>query len=74
MGKSLPFYEQESTFVEIQICVVLPLKNRIKGEKFEVNDTISCIVKFVRFQKDGPMFSYHAPRPAEAARARSPRD
>lgn len=53
-GQVIAIDEQENTFVEIQdIRAVLPLKNRIKGEKFKVNDTISCIVKFVRFQKDG---------------------
>lgn len=53
-GQVIAVDEQENTYVEIQdIRAVLPLKNRIKGEKFKVNDTISCIVKFVRFQKDG---------------------
>lgn len=53
-GQVIAIDDQENTFVEIQdIRAVLPLKNRIKGEKFKVNDTISCIVKFVRFQKDG---------------------
>ena len=53
-GQVIAIDEQENTFVEIQdIRAVLSLKNRIKGEKFKVNDTISCIVKFVRFQKDG---------------------
>lgn len=53
-GQVIAIDDQENTFVEIQdIRAVLPLKNRIKGEKFKVNDTINCIVKFVRFQKDG---------------------
>lgn len=53
-GQVIAIDEQENTYVEIQdIRAVLPLKNRIKGEKFKVNDTISCIVKHVRFHRDG---------------------
>lgn len=53
-GQVIAIDEQENTYVEVQdIRAILPLKNRIKGEKFKVNDTISSIVKHVRFHKDG---------------------
>lgn len=53
-GQVVAIDERENTYVEMQdIRAILPLKNRIKGEKFKVNDTINCILKHVRFQKDG---------------------
>lgn len=40
--------ENENTYVDIdEIKGVLSLKNRIKGEKFKVGDTIKCLIKNV---------------------------
>lgn len=53
-GRVVAIDNKENTYIEIQdIRAILPLKNRIKGEKFKVNDTISCILKHIRFHKDG---------------------
>lgn len=46
--------ENQNTFIEIdEIRGVLPLKNRIKGEKFVVGNTVSCILKHVGIDRDG---------------------
>lgn len=43
---------QENTYIEInEIRAVLPMKNRIKGEKFKVGDTVQGILKGVFFDK-----------------------
>ncbi|PAF44688.1 transcription termination factor NusA [Helicobacter sp. 11S02596-1] len=46
--------DMQNTFIEIdEIRAILPLKNRIKGEKFAVGQTASCILKHVGITKDG---------------------
>lgn len=45
---------EENTFVEINaIRAILPQKNRIKGEKFKVGQTIKALLKFVGVGKNG---------------------
>ncbi|PAF47847.1 transcription termination/antitermination protein NusA [Helicobacter sp. 12S02634-8] len=45
--------ESQNTYIEIDgIRAVLPIKNRIKGEKFVVGDTVSSILKHVGINKD----------------------
>ncbi|MDD3769556.1 transcription termination/antitermination protein NusA [Sulfuricurvum sp. IAE1] len=44
--------EQQNTTIEIdEIRAVLPMKNRIKGEKFKVGDMVSAIVRRVHVDK-----------------------
>lgn len=44
----------QNTFIEInEIRAILPLKNRIKGEKFQIGDSMSAILKFVKMDKNG---------------------
>ncbi len=47
--------DQENTIVEFEeIRAVLPLKNRIKGEKFKIGDTVKSVVKRVTLsRRDG---------------------
>lgn len=45
---------QETTFVDVHdIRAFLPLKNRIKGEKFKMGDSLTAILKNVRMDKNG---------------------
>jgi N utilization substance protein A len=44
----------ENTIVEVgEVKGILPLKNRIKGERFEVGDTFSSILNYVKVTKQG---------------------
>jgi N utilization substance protein A len=44
--------EQQNTTIEIdEIRAILPMKNRIKGEKFKVGDMVSAIVRRVHVDK-----------------------
>ena len=44
--------EQQNTTIEIdEIRAVLPMKNRIKGEKFKVGDVVSAVVRRVHVDK-----------------------
>ncbi|PHQ88967.1 MAG: transcription termination/antitermination protein NusA [Sulfurimonas sp.] len=44
---------QQSTYIEInEVRAVLPMKSRIKGEKFEVGDHINAIVRRVNMDKE----------------------
>ena len=57
-GQVIAIDEAQNTYIEIkkdssEVRAILPLKNRIKGEKFKINDTVSGILRSVRFQKDG---------------------
>lgn len=57
-GQVIAIDEAQNTHIEIkesasEVRAILPLKNRIKGEKFKTNDTVSGILRSVRFQKDG---------------------
>ena len=57
-GQVIAIDEAQNTHIEIresasEVRAILPLKNRIKGEIFKVNDTVSGILKSVKFQKDG---------------------
>lgn len=54
IGQVVGIDDSENTFVEIEdVRAILPLKNRIKGEKFKVNDSVRAILKNVRFTKEG---------------------
>ena len=45
---------EENTFIEINgIRAILPQKNRIKGEKFKVGQTIKALLKFVGVGRNG---------------------
>ncbi|MGX2971138.1 transcription termination factor NusA [Helicobacter sp. T3_23-1059] len=57
-GQVIAIDDAQNTHIEIresasEVRAILPLKNRIKGEKFNVNDTVSGILRSVKFQKDG---------------------
>lgn len=57
-GQVIAIDEAQNTHIEIkesasEVRAILPLKNRIKGEKFKINDTVSGILRSVKFQKDG---------------------
>lgn len=44
--------DEENTFIEIdEVRCILPRKNRIKGEKFKVNDVVKCAVRKVYIDK-----------------------
>jgi N utilization substance protein A len=44
---------QESTYIEVdEVRAVLPMKNRIKGEKFKVGDHIKAVVRRVGMDKE----------------------
>ncbi|PAF41146.1 transcription termination factor NusA [Helicobacter sp. 11S03491-1] len=46
--------EAQNTFIEIdEIRAILSIKNRIKGEKFVVGDTVSSILKHVSIDRNG---------------------
>ncbi|PAF50516.1 transcription termination factor NusA [Helicobacter sp. 13S00477-4] len=46
--------EAQNTFIEIdEIRAILPVKNRIKGEKFVVGNTVSSILKHVGIDRNG---------------------
>ena len=53
-GVVLEIDKNENTYVEIDdIRAILPLKNRIKGESFQVGDTMIAILKHVRMDRNG---------------------
>lgn len=57
-GQVIAIDDAQNTHIEIkesasEVRAILPLKNRIKGEKFKINDTVSGILRSVKFQKDG---------------------
>ena len=57
-GQVIAIDDVQNTHIEIkesasEVRAILPLKNRIKGEKFKINDTVSGILRSVKFQKDG---------------------
>ena len=57
-GQVIAIDDAQNTHIEIresasEVRAILPLKNRIKGEKFNVNDTVSGILRSVKLQKDG---------------------
>lgn len=57
-GQVIAIDDAQNTHIEIkesasEVRAILPLKNRIKGEKFKINDTVSAILRSVKFQKDG---------------------
>lgn len=55
-GQVVRVDDEENTYVEIEeLRGVLSMKNRIKGERFKVGDTISCVLKNLRFSKGGEM-------------------
>lgn len=55
-GQVVRVDDEENTYVEIEeLRGVLSMKNRIKGERFKVGDTIYCILKGLRFGKGGEM-------------------
>lgn len=55
-GQVVRVDDEENTYVEIEeLRGVLSMKNRIKGERFKVGDTISCVLKNLRFNKGGEM-------------------
>ncbi len=44
---------QQSTYIEVdEVRAVLPMKSRIKGEKFEVGDHIKAVVRCVNMDKE----------------------
>lgn len=53
-GQVVRVDDEENTYVEVEeVRGILTLKNRIKGEKFKVGDTISCVLKHLKFAKGG---------------------
>ena len=49
-GEVIKVDSEENTWVELEgVKGVLPMKNRIKGEKFEVGDVLKALLKFVHF-------------------------
>ncbi|MCE3037429.1 transcription termination factor NusA [Helicobacter sp. faydin-H20] len=53
-GVVLNVDEAQNTFIEINdIRAILPLKNRIKGEKFKTGDNVQAILNFVKMDKNG---------------------
>jgi len=47
----------ENTYVEIgELRGILPMRNRIKGEKFKPGDTLKALLKYVRVEKGRGMF------------------
>lgn len=44
--------EKQSTYIEIdEVRAILPMKSRIKGERFKVGDTVSAVVRRVNIDK-----------------------
>lgn len=55
-GQVVRVDDEENTYVEIEeLRGVLSMKNRIKGERFKVGDTICCVLKNLRFVRGGEM-------------------
>lgn len=53
-GQVVRVDDEGNTYIEIEeIRGVMSKKNRIKGENFKVGDTVSCILKHMRFAKGG---------------------
>lgn len=53
-GQVVGVDERQNTYIEIdEVRAILPIKNRIKGEKFKVGDSVSCILKYVGVDKNG---------------------
>lgn len=53
-GVVLEIDSHETTYIEINnIRAFLPLKSRIKGEKFKVGDSVTAILKNIRMDKNG---------------------
>ena len=49
-GEVIKVDSEENTWVEIDgVKGVLPMRNRIKGEKFEVGDVLKALLKYVHF-------------------------
>ena len=49
-GEVIKVDSEENTWVELEgVKGVLPMRNRIKGEKFEVGDVLKAMLKFVHF-------------------------
>ena len=49
-GEVIKVDSEENTWVELEgVKGVLPMRNRIKGEKFEVGDVLRAMLKFVHF-------------------------
>jgi N utilization substance protein A len=49
-GEVVKVDSEENTWVDVNgVKGVLPMRNRIKGEKFEVGDVIKALLKFVHF-------------------------
>ena len=49
-GEVIKVDSEENTWVELEgVKGVLPMRNRIKGEKFEVGDVLKALLKFVHF-------------------------
>ena len=49
-GEVIKVDSEENTWVELEgVKGVLPMRNRIKGEKFEVGDVLRALLKFVHF-------------------------
>ncbi|WP_027327024.1 transcription termination factor NusA [Helicobacter pametensis] len=53
-GQVVRVDDEGNTYIEIEeIRGVMSKKNRIKGEEFKVGDTVSCVLKHLRFAKGG---------------------
>lgn len=53
-GVVLEVDSQETTFIEINdIRAFLPIKSRIKGEKFKIGDSVKAILKNVKMDRNG---------------------
>lgn len=53
-GQVVRVDKEENTYIEIEeIRGVMSQKNRIKGEKFKVGDVVCCVLKHIRFSKEG---------------------
>ena len=53
-GVVLEVDENENTFIEIDdIRAILPFKNRIKGEKFKVGDSVMAILRHAKMDRSG---------------------
>lgn len=53
-GQVVRVDEEENTYIEIEeIRGVMSQKNRIKGEKFKVGDVVYCVLKHIRFSREG---------------------
>ncbi|ANV98182.1 transcription termination factor NusA [Helicobacter enhydrae] len=53
-GQVVRIDDEENTYVEIgEVRGILSMRNRIKGEKFKIGDTILSLLKNIRFSKNG---------------------